>query len=167
MTKLLASRLVALWFLASYAGLVYAASFAQDVRDFDYASLGLAAVAGLLGGAGRSLISLLSETRPVFSIWPEVLKDLIVALIGGGLVFLCIAAYNGTAANGTFLGMTFPMCASELRLLLILWAGASRGKWLGTLDEFAADAIANARQRLRGGAPVDPASTSTMSLSDK
>jgi hypothetical protein len=169
MTKLTANRLrfVLFWFMASYAGLVYAASFAQDMRDFDFASFGLAAVAGLLSGMGRTLISLLSETRPVFSLWPEMLKDAFVALFGGGVVFLCIAAYNGTAAGATVLGMTLPSCTSELRLLLILWAGASRGRWQSALDQFASDAIANARQRLRGGAPVDPSSTNTMSLSDK
>jgi hypothetical protein len=62
--------------------------------------------------------------------------------------------------------MTLPQIARDFRILIIVVAGASRGRWLGVVDRLATDAIANARQKLRGGVPEAP-SSATVPLGEK
>lgn len=151
---MLVNRLLGLW-LMCFCALSYAAttSFAQDVAAYDWTSLLLAGAAGLLGGAGRTLLTLVSEKAFVGNLRWVLLKDLVVALIGGGFAYLCIQGYNDWARTLSIVSL--PQVDRGFRVLIIVLAGASRGRWLGIVDRFAADAIANARQKLRGGAPSD------------
>lgn len=155
-----------LW-IVCYTALSHAStSFAQDVIAYDWLSLIFAASAGLLGGAARTIFTLVSERALVGNVKALLLKDLVVALIGGAAMYLAIQGYNAAAgAMGDFLKL--PTIVHDLRVLLILWAGFSRGRWLGVLDRFASDAIANASSRLRGGAPVDPPPSVAAPLGDK
>lgn len=149
--------LVTVW-LACYTGLAWAAtSLRADLKDFDYWSLLLAAAAGLVGGAGRTLISLMSENRPLFDIRYEVLKDIIVACIGGAVAYGFIQGYNYFGALQPF-GLKLPVIGGDLRIIIIVVVGASRGKWMRTADQFTMDIVDNARRKLRGGVPVDPPS---------
>jgi hypothetical protein len=157
MKKSQINALVSLW-LICYTGLAWAAtSLRADLKDLDYWSLLLAAAAGLVGGAGRTLISLMSESRPLFDIRYEVLKDIIVACIGGAVTYGVIQGYNYVAALKLF-GVMLPIIGGDLRIIIIVIAGASRGKWMRTIDQGASDLVDSARRKIRGGVPVDPTS---------
>lgn len=158
------SRLLVVWLLC-YSALTYAAStLAQDVAQYDWASLLCAFAAGLLGGAGRTILTLVSDKEFVGNIRLVLVKDLVVAMIGGGFAYIAIQGYNGIAAGLTI--VTLPPIARDFRILVIVVAGASRGRWLGVVDRFTTDAIANARQKLRGGAAEPPPSV-TAPLGEK
>lgn len=159
------NKLFGAW-LMCFCVLSYAATttLAQDVASYDWNSLLLAGLAGLLGGAGRTLLTLVSEKQFVGNLRWMLFKDLLVALIGGGFAYICIEGYNDWSRNLSMVSL--PRVDRGFRVLIIVLAGASRGRWLGVVDRFASDAIANARQKLRGGAPVDPPSI-TAPLSDK
>lgn len=150
------SRLLVAWLLC-YSALTYAASsLVQDVAQYDWASLLCALAAGLLGGAGRTILTLVSDKEFVGNIRLVLMKDLVVAMIGGGFAYIAIQGYNSVAATATIVSL--PQIARDFRILIIVVAGASRGRWLGVVDRFTTDAIANARQKLRGGAPEPPPS---------
>lgn len=145
-----------LW-LACYSALCYAnTTLVQDVLAYDWMSLLFAAAAGLLGGAARTIFTLVSERALVGNVKTLLMKDLAVAIFGGAIMYIAIQGYNSGAAAITLVKL--PTIVQDLRILLILWAGFSRGRWLGVLDRFAADAIANASSKLRGGAPDSPPS---------
>lgn len=144
---------VLLW-LTAFCTLTYAqTTLAQDLASYDWASLALAFAAGLVGGAGRTILTLASGYQLVGNIRLVLLKDMVVALIGGAFAFLCIQGYNSFVGGWT--DWTMPQITRDFRVLIIVLAGASRGRWLGVLDRLAADAIANARHKLRGAAPQE------------
>lgn len=151
------NRLLCLWLLC-FSALSYAAgtTFAEDVAAYDWISLLFAGAAGLLGGAGRTILTLVSDKQFVGNLRWVLLKDLVVALIGGGFAYLCIQGYNDWASTLSI--VSIPQIGRGFRVLIIVLAGASRGRWLGVVDRLTTDAIANARQKLRGGAPEDPPS---------
>ena len=149
------NALLALWLLV-FSLVSYAANrtFAEDIAVYDWTSLLLAGAAGLLGGTGRTLLTLVSEKQTVGSLKFVLLKDLVVALIGGGFAYLLVTGYNDWTASLTT--MSLPTIDRGFRVLIIVLAGASRGRWLGVVDKLATDALSNARQKLRGGAPEPP-----------
>ncbi|MGJ7497450.1 hypothetical protein ACSFA8_20580 [Variovorax sp. RT4R15] len=150
------SCLLVAWLLC-YSALSYAAStLVDDVAQYDWASLLCALAAGLLGGAGRTILTLVGEKEIVGNIRLVLMKDLVVAMIGGGFAYIAIQGYNSVAGAVTIVSL--PAIARDFRILVIVVAGASRGRWLGVVDRFATDAIANARQKMRGGAAEDPPS---------
>ncbi|MDM0041890.1 hypothetical protein QTI05_22810 [Variovorax sp. J22R193] len=150
------SRLLVAWLLC-YSALTYAASsLVDDVFQYDWASLVCALAAGLLGGAGRTILTLVSDKEFVGNIRLVLMKDLVVAMIGGGFAYIAIQGYNSFVGGLTIVSL--PPIARDFRILVIVVAGASRGRWLGTVDRFATDVLSNARQKLRGGAPEDPPS---------
>lgn len=152
-----AKLLAALW-LCCFTGLVYAAtSMSQYVRDFDYLSLFFAAAAGAVGGFGRTVITLMQKERPVLDVRNELLKDITVALLGGAWVYGWIQGYNALARNEVF-GVSLPVVPDDMRVILIVLAGASRGRWMGATDAFISDTMQNLRSKLRGGEPVEPTS---------
>lgn len=155
-----------LW-LTAFSALAYAqTTLAQDLAAYDWASLILAFAAGLVGGAGRTLLTLASGQQLVGNVRLVLLKDLVVAVIGGAFAFLCIQGYNSFVAGWS--DWTMPLVTRDFRVLIIVLAGASRGRWLGVLDRLAADAIANARHKLRGAAsPEEPPSTVPSPLGDR
>jgi hypothetical protein len=125
--------------------------FAEDVRTYDWQSLFFAALAGLVGGAVRWVVTNLDRGSLVGNQKMLLLKDLVVAIMGGAAVFLVLEAYNVIAEWAHLLTVSH-----GLRVLPIAYAGFSRGRWMGVLDRFASDAIARASAQLRGGAPADP-----------
>ncbi|SFF05135.1 hypothetical protein [Paracidovorax wautersii] len=149
------SRMVLVW-IASFHSLVWASTtFAEDVATYDWLSLVFALAAGLLGGAGRTVITLVSQTTVVGNTRVLLLKDLVVALIGGGVAYLCIQGYNSFAGGITM--MSLPHITRDLRVLVILAAGYSRGRWLGVVDRLASEVIDTARSKLRQGSNDVPA----------
>jgi hypothetical protein len=151
------NRLVCAW-LCCYSALCYAnTTFAQDVHNYDWVSLLFALAAGLLGGAARTILTLVSERELVGHVRLVLVKDLVVALMGGGVAYLLIQGYNAWSASLSMVSL--PAVTRDFRVLLIVAAGFSRGRWMGVIDRFATDAIANASSKLRGGgAPSSPPS---------
>ena len=140
--------------LCGYSTLLWASTtFAEDIRAYDWMSLLFAASAGLLGGAARTIITMISPRALVGNVRALLLKDLVVALVGGAVVYMVIQGYNAWVSSLTIVSL--PMIARDLRVLLIVAAGYSRGRWLGVVDRFATDALANVQQKLRGNAPPD------------
>jgi hypothetical protein len=109
-------------------------------------------------------LTLVSEKEFVGNIKIVLLKDLVVALIGGGFAYLAIQGYNTFA---TSVNLSLPQIARDWRILIIVLAGASRGRWLGVVDKFTTAAIANARQKLRNGMPGDPPPSAAMPITEK
>lgn len=146
-----------LW-LMCYTSLTWAASSLRgDLKDLDYWSLILAASAGLAGGTLRTLISLFQERRPLLDVRYETIKDILVSFVGGGFAYIVIQGYN-SFSDAHWFGLSLPAISGDLRIMLIVIVGASRGKWMRTADQFTTDLVDNARSKLRGGAPVDPPS---------
>ncbi len=83
--------LLLLWGLCA-SRLVYATTFAHEVRDLDYMSLLTAGVAGLCGGALRTIFTLANDNRAVFDILKEARKDMIVSCLAGGAAYLFMIA---------------------------------------------------------------------------
>lgn len=161
------SRAAALW-LCLYTAVCYAnTTLAQDLAAFDWASLGLACAAGLLGGAGRTLITMISFKALVGNLKYVLAKDLMVALIGGGFALICVEGWNEMAAAMHEIDLVrLPRVTRGWRILIILLAGASRGRWLGTVDQLATAAIDNVRAKIRNGAPPPPPASAVMPLSE-
>lgn len=158
-------ELCILAWLATFSALCYASStLAQDIAAYDWVSLALAFAAGLVGGAGRTILTLVSQQQLVGNVKMVLFKDLVVALIGGALAFLMIQGYNSFVDALT--SMEMPKITRDFRVLIIVLAGASRGKWLSVVDRFASDAIANARHKLRGAAPDEPPAAVNSTLGD-
>lgn len=152
--------------LTTYSALCYAqSSLAQDLAGYDWVSLLLAFAAGLVGGAARTILTLVSSEQLVGSVRLVLLKDMVVALFGGAAAFLLIQGYNSWVEGLTSIDL--PAITRDFRVLIIVAAGASRGRWLGIVDRFTADAIANARQRLRGAAPPEPAASMPAPLGER
>lgn len=137
---------IGIW-LCSYTAIVWATTtLAQDLQTYDWASLVLAACAGLVGGAGRTLITQLTKTTFVGNTKVLLFKDLAVAFIAGSAVFLVLEAYNTLADK-------LPLIRVDrgLRVFILAYAGYSRMAWLALLDSFASDVIDRFRKWLRGG----------------
>lgn len=159
------NHLLSLWLL-SYGTLSYAATtFAQDVAAYDWLSLIFAALAGLLGGVGRTILTLMSDRQFVGNLRWLLVKDLIVALIGGGFAYLCVEGYNDWTAGLSIVHL--PRIDRGFRVLIVVLAGASRGRWLGVIDRLATAAIDNARHRLRGNAAAEPPTSAAVPLESK
>ena len=148
------NRALILW-LGCYSTLTWASTtYAQDILAFDYMSLVFAAASGLLGGAARTIITMISPRALVGNVKVLLMKDLVVALVGGAVVYMVIQGYNAWVASMTL--VTLPPIARDLRVLLVVAAGYSRGRWLGIVDRLATNALANFQAKLPGGAPNDP-----------
>ena len=139
-----AKGIISLWFLL-VATVCVAETLAQYVKHYDWASFLLAGLAGLAGGAGRTLITQLSGKSLVRITFILLIKDLIVALAAGFGVFLGIEAYNYVATN-----MKVLTISEGLRVYALIVAGYSRWGWLTTLDQMTADAIARFRKFIQG-----------------
>ena len=145
----LVSKCLALAWLPAYTGLVMAAptTFAQDVYGFDYESLAWAAAAGLMGGMWRTVFYLGSDNVAVVFLWRQMLKDVILALASGAFAYLFVSA-AATRWPDIF--------SREVRMVVIVLAGYSRGKWREWMFQWAADWFAGQRAKARGGAAVAP-----------
>jgi hypothetical protein len=122
-TPKMARRLLFIW-LACFTLIVraYAAppSLSQQLAVYDYSSVMWAAIFGLMGGVGRSIIGLLSENGVVLFFWRGLARDLVFAIIGGAFVYIVFLYLQVLAPN---------VFVNELRIIVIFVVGASRGKW--------------------------------------
>lgn len=160
----LVSALVLFW-LYAYTRFVFAAEllapFSQDVKGFDFESCTVAMGAGLLGGAGRTIYSLASERIVVGNLWREGAKDATLALMGGAVAWFIV----------TLLANYFPaIMTREARMLAIVAAGASRGRWADWLGGFISSGLNAARDRMagtiRGNNPPDATPSAVTPLNE-
>ena len=160
------NRAAFIWMMG-YSAFCYAAtsSFADELAIYDWISLLCAAGAGLFGGLGRTIFTLAREGAFVGNPKMLILKDLVVAVIGGMVAFLIIEAYNYLASVITFTSL--PVVAMGLRSILILWAGFSRGRWFGVIDRLATDVITRASTKIRGGVGSDAPPSVAAPLGEK
>lgn len=100
----------------------------------------------------RTIYSLASEKNGiVLSLWREALKDAVIAMVGGIVVYM-VVQWAATVWPSIF--------TSQARMLLITGAGYSRGRWSDTLGTLVSDGLGSIRNRIRGdtSAPVPPSS---------
>lgn len=141
-----ASAFLILW-LASYTTLVYASSsLVQDVVGYDVASLIVAGAGGLLGALLRTILTLAQEKYLVLDVLKQSRRDFVIGFVGGLLTYGVI---QGLSSWGV---VSVPR---DMRILVIVAAGFSRGKWLPVMQNGAADLVAAGRQKLRNGAPPE------------
>lgn len=138
-----------------------AASYAADIKSYDYESLLWALAAALLGGAARTILTLASDKIVVLDLMREARKDAIVAMIGGGICYLIVQF--GMTVMPQFIN-------SEFRMLALLATGFSKGKWQIKLGTLVDDGFANLRNKVRGEAgppPEDHPASANMPLDPK
>lgn len=99
-------------------------TLAQYVIQFDWSSLGFAALLALTGGAFRTGISLQSESREIASAFRETVKDALLALVTGVLGFLLLAGIGAV-----WWPVPFPA-----QVCFLGFAGFTRGKFVAWLD---------------------------------
>jgi len=143
-----ARRLAFGWVLC-YSLLVraYAAppqGLAQELINYDYSSVMWAAVFGLMGGVGRTILGLLSEKGVVLFVWKALIRDLVFALVGGAFIYI-VFLWLQVLAPSVFV--------NELRLIVIFVVGASRGKWLDYAADLAVDLFKTWKAKLVGQPP--------------
>lgn len=146
--RALVNVLLLLWGLCA-SRLVYAATFAQEVRDLDYASLVTAAVAGLCGGALRTIFTLANDNRAVFLILKEARRDLIVSCLAGGAAYLLMIAVE-SKWPGTI--------TREIRFVGVMAAGWARSAIFVQAARLARAKVDGKAREYRGGGDEPPAS---------
>jgi hypothetical protein len=154
----LVNALCLLW-LISWTALSYAATtFAEDVYGYDWQSLLLAGAAGVLGGVARTILALASNQVEVYDVLRDLVKNLVVALISGGIAYIIVQAWNS---------LPLLQVPREVRMLLIASAGWAPMRFNKALDRLAGDLLANLRRRARGGVPDDLPSSASAPLETK
>jgi hypothetical protein len=116
-----------LLFIYTYPRAIQAATFAEDMRDYDYESILWAIATGLLGGFARTLVSLASDKVIVSNVWREAAKDAVVSIIAGGAALVFLEALRS---------VYWQSMPSAVRFAIILFAGASRVSFFGYLNKF-------------------------------
>lgn len=152
LTQKMLRRLLFAW-VGCFALLVraYAAqpTLSEQLTVYDYSSVMWAAVFGLMGGVGRSIIGLLSEGGIVVFVWKALIRDLVFALMGGAFVYI-VFLWLQVIAPGVFV--------NELRIVVIFVVGASRGKWYDAAADLSVVMFKRWRARFTGeDPPAEPA----------
>jgi hypothetical protein len=155
--RLAVQMLLALWGLC-FVHVVYAATFAMEIKGFDYQSLMWGALAGLLGGTLRTIFTLASENRVVYSVLKEARKDLVVSFIAGGVAYLILLAVSSKWPD---------LITREIRVLAIGAAGWTRVAFFNRLNQLVTSKLDKTNQDLRAGAPVVPPASDVMPIGDK
>lgn len=142
------------WLVRAHAtGLI---SLSQEARTYDYESLAWAAGFGLMGGVLGTIVSLMSPHVILLNFWRTLARDVVLALIGGAVVYVLVQ-WLATVMPTVF--------GKEIRMIAILLAGASRGRWKNFLADAATDYTAGIRAKLRAGAPpVDAPPSSVQAI---
>lgn len=155
--KLAVNVLMFAW-LAVLTRFAYAASFAQEVRLFDYESLLTAALGGLFGGALKTIFTLANDNRAVFLVIKEARKDLVISFLAGGFVYLVMIMVESKWPG---------MVTREIRfggVLIAGWAGTAVFSWATRL---ARERLERTATGLRNGVPIDPPTSAAVPLEGK
>ena len=155
--RLVVQVLLALWGLC-FVRVVYAATFSIEIRGFDYESLMWGAIAGLLGGALRTIFTLASENRVVYSVLKEARKDLVVSFLAGGAAYALMLAITSKHPD---------LITREIRMVVIVGAGWTRVAFFNRLNQLVTSKLDKTNQTLRAGAPAGPPASDVMPFTDK
>ena len=155
--RLIVQFLLAVWGLC-FMRVVYAATFAVEVRGFDYESLMWGAVAGLLGGALRTIFTLATENVVVYSVLKEARKDLVVSFLAGGAAYLMMLAITSKWPD---------LITRDIRMVVIVAAGWTRVAFFNRLNQLVTSKLDKTNENLRAGAKVIPPASDVMPLGDK
>lgn len=101
-------------------------------HSMDWHSFGSAALAGLMGGAIRTIATLRS-LQPTFRVFLETLGDALTALVSGFVVFLLLLFWQNFFGRSVDHNVTF---------VLAFVAGLVRGGVVTALDDFVKKALA-------------------------
>lgn len=119
---------------------VLAGTLSQEVKGYDWTSLGYACALGALGGALALIVALATDSRVVTAVLKESLRNALVSPIAGAVVYVGQEA----AISSHWLEGLSPI----VRFLAIVgggWAGIALLQWVrqlgGKLLELAADWI--------------------------
>lgn len=119
-------------------------SLHEGLLHYDYASLAWAIVVAVVGGIGRTVLTLLSTNTVVLSVLREAWKDVLIAGLAGLAMWLLIAAYNSVTG--------WPALPIPVTVLLIAasgWARMGFFRWAEKSGEkLADDSLTRARQIL-------------------
>lgn len=154
----LAVNLLALFWLCAVTRVAFAATFYEEVLLADYASLLTAAVAGLCGGACKTIYTLATDSRAVFLILKESRKDLVISFLAGGFVYVLMIMAESVRPG---------LVTREVRfggVLIAGWAGAAVFTWAKRL---ARSRLERAAADLRNGVPLDPPTSAAVPLEGK
>jgi len=143
--------LIGTW-LTSLSAVVYAASLAEVVRSFDFESFGMALVIAAFGGGARTILTLATEYPIVLAAIREAIRDLVVAVIGGGAVYVILMVVSAALPDN---GVT---SIGWVQVGTIALAGWSKGKWRTVIGDFISDYITRQRTKIRGSEPPGPPS---------
>lgn len=146
--KALVHVLVLLWACCAYR-FAMAATLTQDVLGWDYTSVFIAVVGGLIGGALRTIYTLASDDRAVFSILKEARKDTVVSCLAGGAAYLLMIAIE-SKWQGTI--------TAEWRFSGILIAGWTRHALFIKFGDYVSAFIKGKTDQARGGQDLPPTS---------
>lgn len=150
--RALVNVLLLLWGLCA-SRLVYATTFAHEVLNWDYVSLLTAGVAGLCGGALRTIFTLANDNRAVFDILKEARKDLVVSCMAGGAAYLMMIAIE-SKWPGTI--------TREIRFVGVMAAGWARSAIFVQAARLARAKVDGKTREFRGG--DDPPSSASVPL---
>lgn len=155
--KLAVQFLLVLWALC-FLRVAYAATFANEIRGFDYESLLMGALAGFLGGVLRTIVTLASDNRVVYIVLREARKDLVVSFIAGGVAYLILLAVSSKYPN---------LITREIRVLAIGAAGWARVSFFNRLDQLVTSKLDKVNEDVRAGATPVPPASDVVPLSEK
>lgn len=145
--------LMLLWGCCTYR-LAFSATFAQEVFGWDYVSLLTAVIAGLCGGALRTIYTLSSDDRAVFEILKEARKDLVISCLAGGTAYFAMVAIE-SKWPGTI--------TAEIRFVGVLAAGWTRSAIFTQASRLVRARIDGKADELRGR-PEDPPASAPVPL---
>lgn len=155
--KSLVSVLLVLWLLVALG--VQAASFTDEVRGWDYESVMWSAIAGLVGGALRTIFTLASDSRPVHFVLLEARKDMVISLLAGTVAYLILIALSSKYPD---------LVTREIRMLVIMGAGWARRGFFVRVQQLLTSKLDDVNQKMRNGAPqADPVPSTKMPLDPK
>jgi len=137
---------------------VYATTFTMDIRGFDYESLMWGALAGLLGGALRTIFTLASENVVVYSVLKEARKDLVVSFLAGGVAYALMLAITSKWPD---------LITREIRMVMVVAAGWTRVAFFNRLNQLVTSKLDKTNENLRAGAPVVPPASDVVPIGDK
>jgi hypothetical protein len=153
--RIYVNLLLLAWALTA-ARVAFASTLTQDVFSWDYSSLMWGGIAGLLGGTLRTIFTLATDSRVVFSILKESIKDLIVSMIAGGVAYCILLAVESRWPG---------FITREIRMVVIVAAGWMRVAFFNGLDRIVTRWI-DQKTRLPDAPPQAPISAA-VPLSDK
>jgi len=162
-TPKMARRMLFAW-VACFTLLVRAyaapATLSEQLQVYDYSSVMWAAVFGLMGGIGRSIIGLLSENGVVLFVWKALIRDLVFALIGGAFIYIVFLWLQVLSPS---------IFVNELRIIVIFVVGASRGKWYDAVADLTVVVFKRWKAKFTGEPEpeVPPAPTTVAANLDK